>query len=139
MTVIGVTASRTGLTQQQQHIARNLLRGASELHHGDCTGGDADLHAVAREASPGTKIILHPPTDGKHRAWCEGDREEDPLPYRERNTAIVEACDMLVAFPHSMVELRRSGTWMTVRIARASKTSIVIVYPDGSIDSGSHA
>jgi hypothetical protein len=131
--ILGVTASRVGLTARQLAVASNFLVGHAELHHGDCIGGDADIHHLVRQIAPSTKIVIHPPTEDKNRANCEGDAIEEPLPYRERNQAIVDACEFLIGFPHTMVEIRRSGTWMTIRMARASKTPGVIILPDGTM------
>lgn len=48
--------------------------------------------------------------------------------YMKRNDALVAECDVLVAFPNRLVETNRSGTWATVRRARAAGKD-VDVYP----------
>lgn len=138
LTKIGVTATQQGLNQKQWKIANNLLRGIDVLHHGDCVGGDYDLHVVTRQVSPGAKIVIHPPLDDKKRAWCVGDELLTPDGYRERNDAIVWMSNRLIAFPSSMVEILRSGTWMTVRLARKARArghsiQTLIVFPDGRV------
>lgn len=129
---IGVTATQQGLTAAQKITGRHLMEGASELHHGDCIGGDYDLHCIGRHSAADPRIVIHPPADPKKRAWCVGDALLRPDDYRERNTHIVELADVLLAFPAGMFEVVRSGTWMTVRIARRTHVPVVVVWPDGT-------
>jgi len=57
---------------------------------------------------------------------------EAPLsrhPYRPRNIMLVQFCDKLVAVPEGPEHaFRRSGTWMTVRIARAHSTPVEVLH-----------
>lgn len=48
--------------------------------------------------------------------------------YMKRNDALVEHCDILLAFPETPEEQRRSGTWATVRRARKAGKEVHI-YP----------
>ena len=137
--IVGVTASPQGLSQRQWQVGQHLLSGVVEMHHGDCTGGDYDLHVITRHVSPEAKIVIHPPSDDKKRAWCLGDVLYTPDNYRERNDCIVWSSTDLLAFPSSMVEIMRSGTWMTVRLARKARAKghivrTFIVWPDGRIE-----
>jgi outer membrane protein insertion porin family len=50
----------------------------------------------------------------------------------DRNRAIVDSCDVLIACPKGPEE-QRSGTWATVRYARKQKKRIVIIWPDGEV------
>lgn len=52
--------------------------------------------------------------------------------YMKRNDALIENCDMLLAFPRTSVEEQRSGTWATIRRARTAAKGIVITPLDGS-------
>ena len=135
-TVVGVTASRLGLTEQQKAVASKILNATTELHHGDCTGGDYDLHVITRTVAPEAKIVIHPPEKEDLRAWCVGDVLLEPRGYRLRDGDIVAASHVLVAFPHTMFEITRSGTWMTVRIARSKRVNVVVVWPDGELTPG---
>lgn len=113
---VGVTATQEGATDQQLREFRLLLiqLGATELHHGDCVGGDAQAHAIARDL--GLKVVIHPPKNPKLRAFCEGDevrREKDYIP---RNHDIVDETDILIGMPKGP-EVLRSGTWSTIRYA----------------------
>lgn len=122
------------MTQQQSAAVRKMLAQCSEIHHGDCIGADFDCHVMAKEI--GVRIIVHPPTNPKKRAFCQVDRPEDLLPtkdYRPRNYAIVDASRVLIATPKTMSEEHYSGTWLTVRYARRKHKQIRIVWPDGTV------
>lgn len=139
---IGVTATQNGLTEAQVRTAERLLGSATEFHHGECVGGDEELHNICRAIAPDATIVSHPPTDPSKRAFhVVPDLTREPKPYRERNTDIVNETDCLIAFSGIPFEIVRSGTWMTVRIARKAlakgdKINIIIVWPDGSTSPG---
>jgi hypothetical protein len=67
----------------------------------------------------GIRIVIHPPTDPKKRAFCKGAAEiREPKPYLDRNHDIVdEGSGLLIAAPFQEEEILRSGTWATVRYA----------------------
>ena len=101
---------------------------------GGCIGVDA---LVARMAHGGRRRVhTVVPADRSRvdpywRKHCDTFEELDPgTTYSDRNERIVELSDRLVAFPeypehHNLS--RRSGTWMTVRIAgRAGKPVEVV-------------
>lgn len=130
---IGFTGSRDGVTEHQRRWMFHFLSKAEDstiVHHGDCVGADEEFHNCARER--GLRIMLHPPNNNAARAFCKGDYEMPPLPYIQRNHAIVEASIHMLAIPSSH-EVLRSGTWATVRYARKLKRPLFIVYPDGEI------
>lgn len=52
--------------------------------------------------------------------------------YMRRNDALVKACDVLIAFPATRRESPRSGTWATVRRARAKDRRIHVFPLDGT-------
>lgn len=141
---VGVTASRAGLSASQAEVAAQLLRQLYEqgyriLHHGDCAGGDVELHELA--ASLGFKVELHPPSDPKLRSFSDDSQlnpglarsvifVNDPLPYLERNGAVVDSTHVLLAFPSGREEDQpRSGTWATVRYARRHGRPVRVVSP----------
>lgn len=133
--ILGFTGSRHPLPAAQRArlalgLGRLLEAGATDLHHGDCVGADATAHEPA--VALGLRAVVHPPTQDSLRAWCQGDETREPLPYLQRNRAIVDACDVLIACPGGP-EVQRSGTWSTVRYARKVGQRVVIVMPDGSI------
>lgn len=139
MTRIGITGSRLGLTDAQYETARKLLSAlspGSEVHHGDCVGADQQAHDIVREHSSDTQIVGHPPDKPALRAFCEVDVEEPPKQYLLRDLDIVKSSDTLLAFPHTTFEIRKSGTWATVRMARKHKVPVMIVWPNGSATTG---
>ncbi len=132
---VGFTGTRSGMTETQRDKITALLRelSATELHHGDCIGADADAHHIAQAL--GIPIIIHPPSDPKARAFCEGATKTHPSKaYLTRNKTIVEQTDALVAAPYGP-EQRRSGTWATIRHARKLKRSCYVVMRDGELTS----
>jgi hypothetical protein len=133
--IVGMTGTSKGMSaMQMEQMFRLFAAGRiTAVHHGDCVGADAEFHhmAVARSLP----IILHPPQDDKARAFCEGATiKHKPQPYMARNHDIVDAADVLWAFPRLMREELRSGTWATVRYARRRGKPIIIVWPNGETD-----
>lgn len=118
---VGVTATRKGLTPQQKEKARYSIMPMDELHHGDCTGGDEDIHNLAREIGvrpPSGKIVAHPCTLSDQRAHTDADEVREPKAPIPRNHDIVDEVEKMLAFPSSRVEqMRGSGTWATMRYA----------------------
>lgn len=55
-----------------------------------------------------------------------------PGDYRERNQCMVNSSHVLLAFPETPKEILRSGTWMTIRMARKAKIPIYFHPLDGS-------
>ncbi len=43
-----------------------------------------------------------------------------------QNDRLIDHCDLLIAFPHTTKETRRSGTWATVRRARNASKKVII-------------
>jgi len=128
---VGFTGTRSGMTEaQRREVTALLVRLETEqLHHGDCIGADADAHAIARSLD--IAVVLHPPSDPKARAFCEGAASEHPpKAYLTRNKAIVAETDVLIATPWGP-EQRRSGTWATIRHARTLERPCYVVMRDG--------
>jgi hypothetical protein len=133
--VIGITGTREGATPAQlaelrSHIAQIYAYNgvnATVLHHGDCVGVDKQAHDIALEYD--MLIEVHPPTSGVHRAFTAGwSKLHKPLPYRLRNEQIVARCDVLLAVPDGPESQRpKSGTWMTVRMARRANKTLHII------------
>ena len=134
---LGFTGTKRGLTANQEHVLRTVMKtmrehhlGPRTFHFGDCDGADREAFQMAMYN--GYLTVAHPPTDSTHRAYCKAHHVECRYAYMTRNQHIVNASDFLVACPNTMQEVMRSGTWATVRRARTKKIAIGIIWPDGS-------
>lgn len=133
---LGFTGTRDGMTQAQMQVVHSILLTGmvEELHHGDCVGADAEAHALAQSES--VPLVLHPPEDDEYQAYCSGPgirSKAHPKPYLVRNRQIVYCTKELIATPAQDHEIKRSGTWATVRVARNLDRKIYIVPPDGRL------
>lgn len=141
---VGFTGTRDGMTDAQYVSFRQWFAdsGATEFHHGCCSGADAVAGVRVYDSYPFVRVVGHPSdlkamTETEAVAKCH--ELHGPKPPLDRNRDIVDACEVLVACPKSRTEERRSGTWATIRYARRQKRRIVFVWPDGGIseESGS--
>jgi hypothetical protein len=133
---VGFTGTQNQLTKAQTFMLARVLDKLSqhqmvEFHHGDCVGADAKAHDLVVVIRPKVKIVIHPPLKDEKRAFCAGDEERPTKDYLDRDQDIVNECHVLVACPKGKDEEQRSGTWATVRRARAAKKSIWFIFPDG--------
>lgn len=137
MSTIGFTGTRNGMTPAQVSAVRKLLDQVEVdfwAHHGDCVGSDSQFHRLARDTRRCIGVHGHPPVNTFFRAYCQVDREDPPSEYLARDRVIVANTIWLIATPAQDVEIRRSGTWATVREARRRERWISIVYPRGNVD-----
>lgn len=133
---IGFTGSREGMTDAQKSSTIKFLCGvgATEGHHGDCVGGDADFHQICKDLR--IPIVIHPPTEERLRAFCESDEIREAKGYIERNRAIVNETHILVACPkenHVPETVFGRGTWSTVRYAINKGRRTYTIWPSGDI------
>ena len=133
MAVLGFTGTSRGMTPAQHRSVHGVLEiREGEFHHGDCVGADDEAHQLAILCGA-FKLHLHPPEDEKARAFCTPFHVmHERKPYLVRNHDIVDACSLLIATPGGYNEVMRSGTWATIRYARKTGTSHVVVWPDGT-------
>lgn len=134
---VGFTGTRQDTTPAQFRALCMWVTGRSfaEFYHGCCVGADADAFDAFHEHAKGVRIVAHPPTNHSLVSLTSktfSDEVRPALPYLDRNRAIVDACDVLVACPKGPEE-QRSGTWFTVRYARRQGKPVVIVWPDGEV------
>jgi len=144
---VGFTGTREGMTSEQcsafYQVISELPEFEIEFHHGDCIGADdnaADIFDDWRH-EPGEgelRIVCHPPIDATHRAWNKrADETRKPKTHFARNRDIVDESEMLIACPQYMGPITKDtkgGTAYTVNYARKQKKRIVIIRPDGSIE-----
>jgi hypothetical protein len=130
--IVGFTGTRKGMTHTQRVQVVNILSGLQPdaFHHGGCVGADAEAHALADRLRIPT--VIHTPTDGRFQATLFLARSEirPPKPYLERNHDIVDESDVLIATPGQVNEVRRSGTWATIRYARKQDKTVLLVLPE---------
>lgn len=135
---LGFTGTRKHLTPDQgcdlvDALAALFDEGYTHFHHGDCIGADEEAHAMAVDI--GYHIVLHPPINDKHRVFCSRHLTKDRYTlykakdYLVRNQDIVNGSTMIIACP-DRPEHTRSGTWSTVRKARAAKKLIRLILPE---------
>lgn len=139
---VGVTATRDGITNAQMRkllaqlgdICDSNRVSARYFHHGDCIGGDVQSAGAARLL--GYRIAGHPPDDPTYRAFFENDVTYPERPYLARDLDIVTIAAVMFGLPRGESELQRSGTWATLRYARAKAREVeafrgTAIYPDG--------
>lgn len=131
--LIGFTGTSRRTTKGQLATFSLILHRypPSEFHHGDCIESDEKAQALAYAL--GWKRCVHPPEDSKLRAFCKADDMFAELPYLERNHAIVDVTEMLIAMPGEFLPVLRSGTWATIRYAVSLNRPIRIIVPNGAI------
>lgn len=131
---IGFTGSRHGMTDEQKSTLTTLfsLTTAKEFHHGDCVGADGEAHDIVRSFESGIIIHVRPGPYQMVRALKRGDVKHPEKSYFARNRDIVDSADFMFATPNSFEEQAHGGTWYTIRYARKTKTSLCIIWPDGS-------
>jgi len=138
----GVSGTRETMTSVQEHaffdlMLRAIRAGATELHHGACTGADQFAHWHMTEHRIITHV--HPPVDKKYSAETFLLRhvlrvDYEAKPYGERNQDIVDASDVLLIaplFPENDPKSKRSGTWMTARMADAAGKLVLVADSEG--------
>ena len=134
MNQFGIPGTQDGMTLQQELTARRFIDWLSQqysvLHHGDCIGADEEFHYLVRKYTK-WRVITHPCTITKKRAYCAADMSYGPKSPLDRNHDIANSIGMLLVFPKGYTEELRSGTWATVRYARKRNIPIWIIYPDG--------
>ena len=101
-----------------------------EAHHGDCLGADTQFHYIMEKLN--VPVHIHPCTIKSQRGYSRGAKVYPVAPPLVRNRSMVDLCDYLVAFPSTMEEVNRSGTWATIRYARREGRPGTIFWPDGT-------
>jgi predicted Rossmann fold nucleotide-binding protein DprA/Smf involved in DNA uptake len=132
---VGFTGTRSANHRDAGKIADILaeLSPDSTVVTGACVGVDMFVAAIARRL--GMKVHTVVPADRSRvgRLWRQNCTTFEEMPpgtdYRDRNERIVALSDRVIAIPEApedAPESRRSGTWMTVRIARRAGKSVQV-------------
>lgn len=130
MSVIGYSGPRLGMTPWQRREVRSFLLAArpAMVVHGDCVGGDAEFDAIAAEL--GVRRRARPCDIVKMRARCQAEEIRHPRPPLVRNRYILDDAGFMIFTPATVEEVRRSGTWATIRAAQAVGKPSVYFWPD---------
>lgn len=133
--IFGFTGTKFGMTDKQKQVISKIFGTYKdfEFHHGDCIGSDKEAGDLAR-INGAKRIMIHPPTNPKYRAFCKADVIYPEKPYLERDKDIVDSCQQMLATPKGFNEELRSGTWATIRYSKKMKKRITIIYPDGNTE-----
>jgi len=139
MKEIGFTGTRQGMTCSQKLVVADILarQKPDKVNHGMCIGADKDFDDICRILGIWRRGWPGVGKDGtcSTRATCYDIEEQmGERPYKVRDRLIVaHGKDGLIATPKGYKEELRSGTWLTVRIARQLHVVRWIVFPDGTI------
>jgi hypothetical protein len=110
---VGFTGTRQGMSHEQKMQLRLLLRsilgGTKTFNHGGAIGADRQAASLVKLFVPRVDAVCFP-------------AGRDPL---GRNRKIVAASQILIAAPATDEEIIRSGTWATVRYARAAGIPVI--------------
>lgn len=131
--IVGFTGTQKGMTSLQKVKVLEFLTmiQPTEARHGDCIGSDEDFDRLIRNNFPSCNIFIHAPTIDTKRAFCRGPLTTvlPPKSYLVRNRNIVNNCVVLFACPKTVEEELGSGTWSTIRYAKAIGRRLVVVNP----------
>lgn len=130
-----------GMNQQQQGTIWARLQAIHSrhpydlvIHHGGCVGADYQFHTMCLWL--GAKVIVHTGHIVEKRAPCKVILGQvtvlEPEDTIKRNERMVRLGSELLAAPSGMTEIRRSGTWMTMRRARDKPIPITVAWRDGT-------
>ena len=137
MNRVGFTGTQLGMTyaQQQKFYLIITKLNPEYFYHGDCVGADAAAHTIVNMYIPECKKEIFPPKYGGKRAYCKNYYKMHPKDdFLPRNKKIVAASDILIATPKETEEVLRSGTWATIRYAKAKGIPIYIIWPEGDYE-----
>lgn len=139
---IAFTSSRAVRDGDRNLIERTLAELCTPIDHfvtGACIGGDQHIASTVHSWWPqaGQTIVVPADTSRVDTDWLSEVESWDQVDirtmprgtsYRDRNTDLLVGADRLIAFPDTPEsKAPRSGTWMTVRLARAAQIPIVTV------------
>lgn len=132
MNILGFTGTRKGMTAFQKAAFIELIRTIKfdVLLHGDCIGADAQAHEFVRILKRNVWIETYPAiTSSSLRANCVADVIYPPIAPLRRNIIMVQRAHAIIAAPYELEEIRRSGTWATIRYARMRGVYVYMLWP----------
>ena len=126
---VSFTGTREGMSEKQKNdIGKWATANWKEISifaHGNCMGADFEAHTIFRSiCGPELRIAIFPSTCIRTQMPIPSDawHVAPPKAPLDRDRDIVDCgCDILLAAPFQVHEVRRSGTWATLRYARDRK------------------
>lgn len=130
--IVGFTGTQAGMTRKQEVMLTSVAHVITEGHHGDCIGADKQFDSILKAQN--IKRVAHPPIKSHKRAFCDAEVILQCKDYLERDEDIVDVSETMIATPKEMSEVRRSGTWFTIRYAFKWRKPTMIIFPDGTVE-----
>jgi len=139
---VGFTGTNKGMSPDQKEKVREHLtliksqhpEDTLEFHHGLCIGADEQAAIIAKEL--GFRVVSHPgnsprnPNGTQYRSdWTGSDETREVKFFIDRDREIVDEVSEMLAAPLTREERTRSGTWTTVRYAKAQHRALQMVLP----------
>ena len=135
---IGFTGTQRGMTDAQGERVLELLHHRDfYAHHGCCVGANEHFDLIARRCPHLRGLVFHPCNlPNKQFKFAREILRDAVRPIKDplaRNRDIVAECAAIIATPKEAQMQMRSGTWSTIRYARAAGKPLAIVLPNGAI------
>lgn len=135
--ILAFTGTRRGVSPAQREALPSVLATLPErVLHGGAEGADTQFNDFIRHAGMFDENIDVYPTRETIEFWRSYQPRSvihEPVQPLVRNRLMAHRCDRLLGCPASADEQLRSGTWATVRYARAARKPITIIAPDGLV------
>jgi hypothetical protein len=138
MIVYTFTGTRQGMTPRQHQTGFRLLDVLKPdlMNNGCCVGSDRDWHSMCRDTA--TIQTEYHPCNHLQMEWAKVVRQSNEFIHPvlgpiKRNHKMADSARGLIAMVSSYAQIRRSGTWATVRYALNKNMPVWIVYPDGTM------
>ena len=149
MNNLGFTGSRHGLTEIQKKVLidniiefryNEILNFKTDINKpfnsldGCCIGADDIFYNICDMLSFNT--IGYPGFYSTHpmRSKILRNRMKAVKSPLQRNKNIVYNSNLMIACPNTKEEIKRSGTWATIRYTKQLIKPLIIIYPDGNIE-----
>ena len=139
--IIGFTGTRDGMTTRQRSAVEFIIKKLTSeenpyrtelfAEHGDCVGADYEFNSVCLKQNIDTKV--RPCNLEDMRAYAKAEQIAEAIKPMKRNQNIVDDATVMLACPPTEKELKRSGTWATIRMTRKAKKLLYIIFPNGKI------
>ena len=145
---IGFAGNQKEMTKNQKDTFLRIMRKFKhnyrdiDFHMGNAPGCDSDAYRIIIDNELVSQLTFYPYRDHGDPSFEPDDERElarkeirlalvDKPTVFERNRAIIDACDVLVAVPKEDREQKESETWMAIRYSKLKSKRVFIIYPEG--------